>query len=149
MLVCPLPMAAETAFCTSCGALVGESWELCEACGARQPVEVAAIGKGVEALPSISTSVGPTPHVGLGQRTPAAANLLVVGGVFILAGLIYLFATAGFPPGTTTTYEFHSDGTTSTSTSPSTVEFAISFGLLVIGAVLMRASRAANSSGDR
>jgi hypothetical protein len=145
-------MAAETAFCTSCGAVVGESWEFCEACGTRQPVEVTAIGESAaeaaETPPRTSTPVGPTPHVGLGQRTPTATYLLAIGGAFTLAGIIYLLATAGFPPGTTTTYEFHPDGTTSTSTSPSAIEFLISLGLVVVGAVLMRASRAANSSGE-
>lgn len=34
-------MDAGTAFCTSCGAVVGDSWEFCEACGAPQPVEEA------------------------------------------------------------------------------------------------------------
>jgi hypothetical protein len=145
-------MASETVFCTSCGALVGESWEFCDACGTRQPVSVAAVGeaadKGVQTSPSTSAPVGPTSQVGLGQRTPAATNLLLIGGAFMLAGIIYFLVTAGFPPGTTTTYEVHSDGTTSTSTSPSIIEFAISFGLLAIGTVLMRASRAAGTPGD-
>ncbi len=146
-------MNAETAFCTSCGAVVGGSWELCEACGAKQPVEVTAIGEsaggGGGNPPSAPSAVGSTPLAGLGLHTPAATYFFVIGGMFILAGIIYLFATAGFPPGTTTTYEFHSDGTTSTSTSPDVVEFVISAGLFVVGAVLMRASRAANSSDEK
>lgn len=145
-------MIAETAFCTSCGAVVGENWELCEACGARQPVDVAAIGRGADggngAPPSTPSSLGSAPLAGPGLHNPAATYLFVTGGVFIVAGIIYLLATAGFPPGTTTTYEFHSDGSTSTSTSPDAVEAIITVGLFLVGAVLMRASRAANSSSD-
>lgn len=145
-------MTAETAFCTSCGAVVGENWEFCEACGAEQPVEVTAIsnaaGEG-ETRPAVPTSVGSTPLAGLGMRTPAATYLFVIGGVFIVAGIIYFLATAGFPPGTTTTYEFHSDGTSSTSTSPDTMEVIVTVGLFLIGAVLLRASRTANSPSGR
>lgn len=128
------------------------NWELCEACGARQPVEVAAIGQAAGeggGGPTGSAAVGSTPLAGLGLRTPAATYFFVIGGVFILAGIIYLLATAGFPPSTTTTYEFHPDGSTSTSTSPDAVEIIVTVGLFLIGAVLMRASQAANSpSGE-
>jgi hypothetical protein len=142
-------MTAETAFCTSCGAVVGEHWEFCEACGAKQPVEVAAIGKVAEARLSAPAPIGSTPLSGMGLRTPAATSLFVIGGVFIFTGIIYLLATAGFPPGTTTTYEFHPDGSMSTSTSPDAVEVIVTVGLFLIGAVLMRASRAANSSSGK
>ena len=42
------------AFCTSCGAVVGDSWEFCEACGARQPVGEAgaAVETSAEAPPA-------------------------------------------------------------------------------------------------
>lgn len=146
-------MTAETAFCTSCGAVVGENWEFCEACGARQPVEVAAIGReaeeGSQASP-IASATGPappTPLAGLGQGTPAATYLFALGVLCVLAGVVYLLATAGFPPSTTTTYEYHADGSTSTSISPDLVEGIITVGLFAIGAVLMRASRAAKPSG--
>jgi hypothetical protein len=142
-------MTVETAFCTSCGAVVGQTWEFCEACGIRQPVELTAIDQEVEKAadlrPSISTSVGSTPLTGSVPRTPAATYLLVIGGAFVVAGFIYLIATAGFPPSFTTTYEYRLDGATSTSTSPDTVEVIITVVLFLIGGVLLRASRAANS----
>ena len=146
-------MTVETAFCTNCGAVVDETWELCEACGAEQPVAVTAIGRAA-APPAEAPSSAPAPAwsiplVRLGLRTTAATYFFVIGAVFIVAGIIYFLATAGFPPGTTTTYEYHPDGSTSTSTSPDTVEVLITIGLFVIGAVLMRASREANSSGDK
>jgi len=147
-------MATETAFCTSCGAVVGENWEFCDACGASQPVEVTAIGRaaneGTQASPTSSAPMPApaAPLAGLGQGTPAATYLFAFGLLFALAGVIYLLATAGFPPGFTTTYEYHADGSTSTSTSPDAVEGIVTVALFVIGAVLMRASRAAKPSGE-
>lgn len=149
LLACPPEMMAETAFCTSCGAVVGEHWELCEACGARQPVEVTATGRTVDegarasAGSSTPRPAATTPLSGHGQATPAATYLFWLGLLCVVAGIVYLFATAGFPPGITTTYEYHADGSTSTSTSPDAVEGIITVALFLIGAVLMRASRAA------
>jgi hypothetical protein len=146
-------MMAETAFCTSCGAVVGKDWELCEACGAEQPVEVAAIGQAAEdeaetrPTAPAAAAISTTPVGGAGQRTAAATNLLVIGCLFLLAGVVYLLATAGFPPGITTTYEYHPDGSTSTSTSPDMVEGIVTVALFGIGAVLARASQVAKSSG--
>lgn len=147
-------MMAETAFCTSCGAVVGDNWEFCEACGAKQPIEVAAIRRvaddGAESQPS-APAAGPSataPLAGLGQGTSAATNLFVIACLFAVAAVIYLLATAGFPPGITTTYEYHADGSTSTSTSPDLVEGIITVALFVVGAVFMRASRAAKPPGQ-
>jgi hypothetical protein len=146
-------MPVETAFCTNCGAVVDETWELCEACGAEQPVEVTAIGKAT-ALAGEAPSSAPAPDwsaplTRLGLHTTAATYFFAIGAVCIVAGIIYLLATTGFPPGITTTYEYHPDGSTSTSTSPDTVEGLINIGLFVIGAVLLRASREANSSSKK
>ncbi len=132
-----------------------ENWEFCEACGAEQPVEVTAVGRaaddGAESQPSAPTagSSATNPLAGLGQGTPAATNLFVIGCLFAVAGVIYLLATAGFPPGITTTYEYHADGSTSTSTSPDAVEGIITVALFVVGAVFMRASRAAKPPGQQ
>jgi hypothetical protein len=153
VLACQPEMTAETAFCTTCGAVVGENWEFCEACGARQPVEVTAVGRAAQedtqATPSSSAPrpTTATPLSSLGQGTPAATYLFAFGLLCVLAGVVYLLATAGFPPGTTTTYEYHADGSTSTSTSPDLMEGIITVALFLIGAVLMRASRAAKPSG--
>lgn len=146
-------MTAETAFCTSCGAVVGENWEFCQACGAEQPVEVTAIGRAAEDGAETHLNAHPAGSTvtnllaGSGQGSPAATNLFVIGCLFTVAGIVYLLATAGFPPGITTTYEYHADGSTSTSSSPDAVEGIITVALFVIGAVLMRASRAAKSPG--
>lgn len=128
---------------------MGDSWEFCEACGAKQPVEVAAIGRaandGAKSQPSGPASGSSATNLlaGLSQGTPAATNLFLIGCLFVVAGVIYLLATAGFPPGITTTYEYHTDGSTSTSTSPDLVEGIITVALCVVGSVFIRASRAA------
>jgi hypothetical protein len=146
-------MMVESAFCTNCGAVVGEDWEFCESCGSRQPIGEPATGGIVEegaqtsSSPSAPRPASATALAALEQGTPTATYLFVIGGAFILAGIIYLFATAGFPPGITTTYEYHADGSTSTSSSPDTVEVIITVALFVIGAVAMRASQAARPSG--
>lgn len=146
-------MTAETAFCTDCGAAVGADWEFCGACGARQPVEVTAVGRAAEesvwaqpGAPGLRPTAR-TPLAGPSQVPPATTYLLALGCLFVLAGVVYLLATAGFPPGTTTTYEYHADGTTTTSSSPDIVEGVITVALFVIGGIFLRAARAAKPSG--
>jgi hypothetical protein len=103
---------------------------------------VAAVGRA--AAEGAKTGAHPT---GVNQGPSIATLLLWVGGAVLAAGLIYFLVTAGFPPHTTTTYEFRPDGSTTTSTSPSAAEFVISIGLIVIGSVLLRAGKVASQSG--
>jgi hypothetical protein len=146
-------MASETAFCTNCGAVVGEGWESCRACGTAQPVDVTAVGEAAGSAPARATNdfwSRSFRSLGIDGGDPSVATYLyVAGGACLLAAVIYFLATAGFPPSTTTTYEFHPDGTTTTSSSPDTLEFLISFGLFVIGGVLVRAGKAARDQAAR
>jgi uncharacterized membrane protein len=141
------------AFCTNCGAGVDESWEFCGACGAEQPVAAVAAA-GVVADPvAIVTDDVTTPSIKLespivlGRRSSASTYLTVAGVALMLVGAILFFVAAGFPPSFTTTYEYSSSGVSS-STSPGDGEVIVNVALMILGAILVRAGRAADSSGD-
>ncbi len=146
-------MTGGTAFCTSCGAVVGEHWDICEACGAKQPVEVAASAPpplpGARRTHTDFNSSQWMSAAGLSTDIPAATYLLWIGVAFIVVAVIYMLATAGFPPGTTTTYEVRADGSLTTSTSPDVVEAVINVSLFVVGGIFIRASRAAKNPRPR
>jgi hypothetical protein len=129
---------------------MGENWDSCDACGMPREIEVTAVGKAHE----VNRSAAPTDFwgkafrsLGIDDGDPSVATILyVIGGIFLVAAAIYFLATAGFPPGTTTTFEYQPNGTVTESTSPDTLEFLLSFLLFVIGAVLVRAGAAASSA---
>lgn len=138
-------MTGGSAFCTKCGAVVGETWQSCEACGALQRIEPGAGNAVRPALPPLAGSQPKTKQA----TPPTATYLAVIGGVLIVVGIILFLVAFGFPPGTTTTYEVTANGTTSESTSPGTLEAILPILLCVVGGVLLRASKVVKSPTGR
>lgn len=67
------------------------------------------------------------------------------GGVALVAvGVALFLAATGFPPEFTTTYQYGRDGVTE-STDPGFGEVAVYAGLILVGAVLIRAGDAVDS----
>lgn len=133
--------------------MVGDGWGSCRACGAAQPVEGTTVGRSTAEKPA----AGPTDFwgrafqgLGIDGGDPSVATYLyVIGGACLLVGVIYFLATAGFPPHTTTTFEYGPDGSVTESTSPGTVQFLVCLGLVVVGAILVRAGRAASAESRK
>lgn len=62
----------------------------------------------------------------------------MLGIALVVAGLVLLFAKAGFPPKITTTYSYNAAGGVTKTTSPSDTTIAISVGLLLVGSILTK-----------
>jgi hypothetical protein len=132
---------------------VGDGWRSCGACGVAQPVKAVVGGEAA----GVRT---PAPSTDFWSRTfrslridhgdPSVATALyAIGGAFLLAAIIYFLATSGFPPHTTTTFEYGPNGSVTESTSPDTLEILLSILLFAIGGILLRAGKAASSESRR
>ena len=88
--------------------------------------------------------------LGIDSGDPSVATYLyVIGGTCLLAAFIYLLATAGFPPNTTTTFEYGANGSVTESPSPDTLEFLVCIVLFVVGGILVRAGKAASAESRK
>jgi hypothetical protein len=146
-------MTPETAFCDKCGAVVGETWDACGACGAPRSAGSSPVGNSdAQGSPPAPTDFWSRwlKSVGIDSGNPIVANYLyAIGGICVLIAVIYFLATAGFPPSTTTTFEVGPDGSMHESTSPDMLEVLVQLALFVVGGVLIRAGKAASAESRR
>jgi hypothetical protein len=146
-------MTAKTSFCGDCGAVVGDGWESCSACAAPQTVDATTARQPARVTPpagKIGFWAKTFRDLGVDSSDPSvAAYLYVIGGTCLLAAFIYFLATAGFPPHTTTTFEYGANGSVTESTSPGTLEFLVCVALFVVGGILVRAGKAASAESRK